>query len=137
VLFDSKLVKLGTDGTWEVPIALHNDSSAIAEQVYVSVNVDNPSACDDIQLSGFTDASVVNPGQRIFMLNASGVVHRGLDIVAGTLRVRMKVGKRPKRLLKLTTTLYANKMRARRVSVSIQLAKKGFSLVSSNEHFLY
>lgn len=64
VLFDGKLVKLGTDGTWEVPIALRNDSSAIAEQIYASVRVDNPSACDDIQLSGFIDASGINPGKK-------------------------------------------------------------------------
>jgi len=65
------------------------------------------------------------------------VIHRGLNNVVGTLRVKMKVGKRPKRLLKLSITVYANKMRARKLSTAIQLAKKGFTAISIKESFLY
>jgi len=35
LVFDSQLVKLATDGLWEIPIILENQSSAIAEHVKV------------------------------------------------------------------------------------------------------
>ena len=135
--FDARLVRVAADGTWEIPVIVQNDSSAIAENVKFSVIMDEPSSCESIQLPGFTDQSAVNPGQHIFMKDFAGVIHRGLSQVIGTLHIKMKVGKRPKRLVKVSITLYANRMRARKVSAVIQLAKKGFSVTEQKEIFLY
>jgi hypothetical protein len=136
-LFRNPLATLGANGVWKIPISLRNDSSAIAEHVHIFVAIDNPSACDTIQIPDFGDVSSINPGKKIFMKDLQGVVHRGFNLVVGTLQVKMKVNKRPKRALKITIALYANKMRAREVEVAIQLAKTGLSTVVLKEHYLY
>jgi hypothetical protein len=137
LVFNSQLVNLTDDGMWEVPIIVLNNSSAIAEHVKVSVEIENSSVCDDIKTLGFTDASSMNPGKRIFIRDVNDVIHRGLNNLVGRILVKMKVEKRPKRLLKLVITIYANKMRARHITTSIQLAKKGFSVTSLKERNLY
>ena len=137
VIFSSNLVKNEADGTWVVPIIIQNRSSAIAESIKVSVVIENVAACDSVVLSGFSDASAVNPGSKIFIKDIPNVVHRGLNSVVGSLRVKMKAQKRVKRALKLRVSLYSNRMRARYINATISLAKKGFSVSHVSDKFLY
>ena len=137
IVFDNNLVKPKEDGRWEVPIIIRNDSSAIAEYVKLSVTIDNPLVCEEVVIPGFMDASDINPGKKIFMRKLDDIIHRELNTIVGKINIKMKVDKRPKRLLKFSITIYANKMRARTVNVSIHLAKKGFSLPTIKQNYLY
>ena len=135
--FSDALVKLGADGFWEVPIVVANRSSAVGQHVVVSVEVLNPSNCDEISATGFVEASHLNPGKMMFHKNIDGVAHRGMRLVAGTLRVKMKVGKRAKRVLRLEIEIYADNMRARMVAASVHLAKKKISVELKKEKYMY
>jgi len=136
-VFMGDLVKSEEDGTWKIPIVVGNSSSAVADNVTVSVTINNASACSEIKSGGFKDTSEFNPGRRIFIVNLERVVHRGLNILAGDLRVKMKVGKRAKRRLDLSMTLYANNMRAHQYEFSVKLAKSGFDVALINQKYLY
>ena len=103
----------------------------------VSVEVLNPSACDEISATDFRDVSHINPGKTLFIVDFPRVVHRGMNIVAGTLRVKMKVGKRAKRVLRLEIKIYADKMRPREVAASVHLAKKQISVELKKEKYMY
>jgi hypothetical protein len=136
VLLDN-LVKLREDGSWVIPISIENRSSAVAEHVKVFVAIENYSACSSIKSEIMKDASHVNPGKKAFICDVEGVIHRGLGHVIGSLVVKMKKKKLPKRRLDLSFSLYSNKMRARFLEVSIQLAKKKFSVKITREEFIY
>lgn len=133
-VFDDSRINPLKNQTWEIPIRIQNQSSAIADHVVVVVEIKNPSACQRIMSSDLRDASNVNPGKTLFESALPSVVHRGLNSVAGTLRVQMKTGKR---VLRLSITLYANRMRARKVDLSMQLTQKGCAITSVEETFLY
>ena len=137
VRFVSDLVKQEPDGTWIVPIIVENRSSAVAELITLSVIIENPEACELIQLPEFNDNSPNNPGKVIFMCRNLEVIHRGLNSRVGSLRVMMKKNKQTKRVLKLRISIYANKMRARDFRVSISLAKRGFSVRNVSETFKF
>jgi len=136
LVFQNKLVKLDENGMWEIPIIVNNSSSAIAEYTKVTVEVQNSSVCDEIKPTTFTDDSLVNPGKRVFTSDVNGVIHRGINMVVGRISIKMKVEKRAKRFLKLKISVYANKMRARVTDATLQLAKKGFSVISVKERNL-
>lgn len=135
--FYSNLVELKEDGFWEMPIIVENRSSAVGQHVLISVEVVNPSACDEILGKDLYDASKVNPGKSLFHTQLSDVVHREMDVMAGLLRVKMKVVKRAKRLLRLKIKIYAHNMRAREIDASIQLAKNKFSVQLEEARYLY
>ncbi len=135
--FEGQLVKLAKDGFWEIPIIVKNQSSAVAQHAVVSIEVLNASAYDQISSRDFVDESHLNIGKTIFRSNLSGVVHRGIAMVVGTLRVKMKMKKRTRRVLRLSIEIYADKMRAREVEASVQLAKKRFSVKLNKERYLY
>lgn len=135
--FDARLVKLEDDGTWTIPIGVLNDSSAIAEHVYMQVQINNRHVCEAATMSKFSDVSYLNPGLTLFNLNFTGVIHRGINMILDNLKVRMKVGKRPRRRLDITILLHAHKMRARRFSYSLYLEKKGFSVKTHSSGYLY
>lgn len=136
-LFDRRLVTLEPNGVWNIPIILENRSSAVAEFTEVTVVVSNPEACASIEPKGFHDVSDVNPGKRIFMVEAHKPIHRGLNSVVGAMRVSMKKGKRPKRVLSLVISVYASRMRARRWNMTVQLAQKGFSIKKVSDKYVY
>lgn len=136
-IIQTRLVKLAADGFWEVPIVVENRSSAVGREVVVSVEVLNPSACDEISATGFRDQSHINPGKTMFIRDFSGAIHRGMLTIAGTLRVKMKVRKRAKRVLKLVIEVYADKMRAREVAASVRLAKVQISVELKEESYMY
>ena len=136
-VFASALVKLAADGFWEVPIVVENRSSAVGQHVMVSIEVLNPSSCEKISATSFTDESDVNIGKTVFHRALQSVIHRGLNTIAGTLRVKMKVRKRAKRLLRLKIEIYADKMRAREVAASVHLAKKQISVELKKARYIY
>lgn len=137
-VFDSRLVKLAEDGFWELPIIVANRSSAVGRDVHVSVEVLNASACDQISSGdGLLDESHLNIGKTIFQKRLDLVAHRGINQVIGTLKVKMKMEKRARRVLRLRIVIYADKMRARGVEASVQLAKKGFSVKLTGRQYLY
>ena len=137
VVFHSAIVKLLPDGRWEIPIAVRNDSNAIAENVVVYVAVLGSEACESIACNTFNDVSNLNPGRGVFSVTLTEVVHRGLSSVAGSLLFKMKVAKRARRNVRLSVSVYANKMRARRQEATISLAKKGFSVLAASEVDVY
>lgn len=134
---DANLVEQQDDSSWSLPIGINNRSTAIAEQVLISVEVMNPDAIDLARAAQLQDVSSLNPGRTVFNSNFQGVVHRGMGVVAGNLIVKMKVGKRAKRKLDLAVTIYANKMRARTLRFSLSLAQSGFRVTNVQHSFLY
>ena len=135
--FTQELVKLETDGLWSIPIIVENRSTAFAEDVDVSVTLENPSSCESITADEFRDNSSVNPGKRIFMADLKRGIHRGMPVVAGTLRVKMKTSKRIKRRLDISITTYANRMRARKVKYILTLAKSKFTVKTISDDYIY
>jgi hypothetical protein len=135
--FNKMLVKVDEKGMWVIPIILSNESSAIAENVKVMVDVKNPIDCDEIRVMNFRDSSEANPGKKIYINDVPGVIHRGLNTLVGNISVKMKVEKRAKRLLKLEISIFANKMRAHVINTTLQLAKKGFSIILLKQRDLY
>jgi hypothetical protein len=137
-LFRESIVKLQPDGLWSIPFTVENSSSAAARDLMVSVTILNPGACEQILCpSTFRDASAMNPGKTIYIATPETIVHRGLSIALGEFKFKMKVAKRPKRRLDLEIQIFADKMRARELKVSLKLAKKRFSVATYAERFLY
>jgi hypothetical protein len=137
-VFRESLVKLQPDGTWSIPLTIENRSSAVARDVTITVTLLNPAACEQVTCpSTFRDSSGVNPGKQIYIASSDSIVHRGLHLSLGEFMFKMKVGKRPKRKLDLAIAIYADKMRARELRVSLKLAKKRFSVAGQTEKFLY
>ena len=136
-VFDGRLVKQQTDGSWTIPVLLSNNSAAAARDVDISVTILNPEACDRIQSSELRDVSALNPGKRIFMNSATKPIHRGMNIQLGSLIVSMKKGKRPKRVVNIEMQILADRMRARRYVMRVQLAKRGFTVTQREPSFLY
>jgi len=136
-VFVGDLVEEDDDGFFRIPIVVTNRSSAIAEHVKVSVVIENADACRSIDAGGFSDISGVNPGSKIYMSQYDGIVHRGLNQVLGHLRIKMQSGRRRKRRLDMTFTLYADKMRARYVTYAATLVSTGFRVRQLREDYLY
>ncbi len=137
-LISSQLVTLTPQGYWRIPIIIENYSSAVAEKCTVSVKILNPGSCQDVKTEGFRDASGVNPGQRLYMLNIDRPVYRMLNQLGGHLQVLMKKKvTMPKRILLMEITTYSSMMRAHEWRLRIQLAKKKFSVKQESEKFLF
>jgi hypothetical protein len=100
------------------------------------VEILNPDACDKAQSPDMNDASAINPGTRVFSADLN-VVYRGMNSVIGHLVVSMKKGIRLKRVLRLEIELYADRMRARRWVMRVQLAEKGFSVTEESSEYVY
>ena len=136
--FTEKLVKLEADGSWTIPILIDNRSTAFAEEVDVSVTIENPSSCESIAASPpFEDYSSINPGKRIFMVSLERGIHRAMPVVVGDLRIRMKTSKRSMRRLDISISTYANRMRAREVKYTLSLAKSKFTVKTVSDVHLY
>jgi len=136
-IFDNRLVSLGPDGTWNIPIILENRSSAVAEHTQLSVEILNPDVCQNIRPDVFYDASAMNPDKRIYMSDIDKFVYRGKRYLAGRLFVSMKKDERPETILKLAVEIFSSRMRASRWYISVQLDKEGFSLKEAQGEYLY
>lgn len=136
-MFTEKLVNLETDESWSIPIIVNNRSTAFAEDVDVSVTINNPSSCEKVTATQFKDNSSVNPGVKIFMKDLERGIHRGMPVVAGTLRIKIKKGKGIKRRLDISISTYANRMRARTVKYTLTLAKSKFTVKLISDEFVY
>lgn len=133
-LVKPELTKLSKKGHWIIPISIKNHSVAIGEHVYVSVKVLNASSCKSIETSILRDVSGINPGEKVFHSSPDFVIHRGMDMIVGTLYVRFKPRKRA---LRLEITVYANRMKAREVEISLQLLKTKRTVKQTREKLLY
>ncbi|MFA5954473.1 MAG: ATP-binding protein [Patescibacteria group bacterium] len=136
-LFNDRLVKLEGDGSWKIPIILSNESSAAAKDTEVSVTVINGSACETISGEIFKDQSNVNPGSKVFMTDIDKPIFRGKNVVVGYIVVKMKKAKFYKRNLNLKIDIFASNMRAKTYTITIKLAKKGFSVMKTKSEYLY
>lgn len=138
-LLDARLVKCDEKGMWRVPITLYNDSSAVARDTHVSVEVENPEACTSVTPigQGLTDVSELNLGKTVLMGSVDSPIFRGLTQLVGWLGVEMKKGKKPRRILRLRIQVFADRMRATDWSFKVQLAKTGFSIKDVQEQFVY
>jgi magnesium-transporting ATPase (P-type) len=65
------------------------------------------------------------------------VIYRGMSTIVGSLLIKMKVGKRPRRALQLKIEIFANRMRARACEMTLHLTKSGFVVKRFDERFLY
>ena len=136
--FDERIVKIGENGVWDVPIVINNESSATAREWSISVSILTPEACESVTASGrLQDASDVNPGETIFIASGNEPTFRGLGHTIGSLRVRMKSKKRPRRILGLRIQMFTDRMRATEWEYKIQLASNGFSIRGVKERFIY
>lgn len=134
-VFRAALVSRSDDGSWRIPIALGNNSSAVAQNVTVSVAISNPSSCEQIRATGgLLDESELNPEQTIFMMNMDSVIHRGMNRVAGSLHVKMKGRKRK---LCFEIQLFADRMRAKQWDYSVLLTQGAFEPSLDDSRFLY
>jgi hypothetical protein len=137
-VFDKRVVRNEGAGVWRIPILLNNRSSAVAEHTQVNVTFTNPGAFETATAAdGMFDMSSVNPGKTMFGSKTEGPIYRGLGQVMGSLLVKMKSGKRPRRVLKLSITVFSSRMRARQWEMTIQLASKGLSVKKTQDKFLY
>ncbi len=136
-IFDARVIRQEAPGLWRIPITIDNRSSAAAGKSQLNVEFLNAGAWDAIRVENFFDMSGVNPGRTMYGVKTDGPIFRGLREVVGSLIVQMKLGKQPRRVLKLRITLFSSNMRARAWDLTIQLAAKGFSIKGSRERFIY
>ena len=137
-IFDKRLVKLDkVDGSWDIPVGIQNLSSAVAKDVKVTITFKNFSSCESVSSAVFKDISHINPNKNIFSADNNSPIYRGLNLIVGSLKIKMKKEKRAKRILNLEITIYATSMRARKCFVSVQLAQNGFSIKKTAEEYLY
>ena len=76
--------------------------------------------------------------KRIFWAKAKVLtVHRGRALILGALSVRMKRGKRVRRRLDLVFVLYADRMVARSVKLTLSLKSSGLEAKTTKDEPFY
>lgn len=136
-VFRENIVSRDDAGVWKFPVILKNNSSAAARDVKLTLWITNPEACSSVEVDDLRDASDVNPGETLFMGDVSGPVYRGLEALVGYVKVAMKMGSRPRRVLHIRVRVMADRMRAKDWTFRIQLARTGFSVRKTGESFIY
>ncbi len=136
-IFQEDLVIRDDAGVWKFPILLRNNSSAAAKDAYLTLSITNPDACSSVKAEHLQAASDINPGETIFVGDVNGPVYKGLNTVVGYVRVAMKMGSRPRRVLHVKVQVFADRMRAKVWTFRIQLARSGFSVRNTDESFVY
>jgi hypothetical protein len=138
-LVPSFLSDLGStnNNLWKIPIGIKNESSAVGEHVVVQLETVNASSFEEIIAESFRDMSRMNPGKKLFFVELNGVAHRGIRNIMGTLHVKIKRSKRPRRTLHVIIRIFANKMRARVWYFDIQLTTTGFKTKLLKDTYLY
>jgi len=135
-LFDARLVKANGD-EWEIPSFVANQTSATGRDVRITVEIENPEACETVRPHELSDISGINPGKKLFESFVERPIYRGISFLVGTLFVTMKREKRRRRRLDVRVSIFADRMRARHWLIRIQLAQKGFSVRRVEDEFLY
>ena len=130
-------IKKNQQGEWEIPLFMMNKTSAAAKDIVISTRILNDGDCSSIIIDRFDDASEWNPGKKIFIRHFESVVHRGLTTRIGKLRVIMKGGKNPKRILRIKLQFFADKMRAKTYIYKLSLSQKLFNWSLESEEYLY
>jgi hypothetical protein len=137
-VFDKDIVTREADGRWRVPLIVSNNSSQAAQHGEFMVTIMNPEVCEQVTAEApLQDVSTINPGHTMFGGQLTRPVYRHLNSVLGALQVKMKKGKREKRVLNLDIRIFSSNMRARSWVMRVQLAQKGFSVSKVKEQFLY
>jgi len=138
VSVDERIAARNDDGSFNLPLTVYNQSSALARDVTVSVWIENYEACLNIGASGFNDVSHINPGSKMFTKRVGDPIHRGQGLLVGDLVVTMSGDKWPRRILEVTVALFADKMRARSYRIRANLKKHGLEVKSvSGPEYLY
>lgn len=132
LLFQPSLVVANKQNEWKIPLVLENNSPAIAEHIVVMLTIDNPNSCASIDVHGFQDVSDINPGSSVYSRSINQVIHKGLPIRIGDLRVKMKTNRQTLRSLKLTIEIFAHKMERVKHSFTLHLTRSGFSVKNSS-----
>lgn len=134
IFISGNLVKKEPNSFWKIPIVIANLSSAIGEHIKVTITIENPKSCLEINASNIRDISNVNPGNKVFSAELNGVVHKGFDTILGDLKIKMK-GKKSKIVLKIN--IFANKMRAKSQVIVVKLYKNKFTTELIKDTNLY
>ncbi|OGD56996.1 hypothetical protein A2V71_02615 [Candidatus Berkelbacteria bacterium RBG_13_40_8] len=132
-LLDEKRIKKNDQGFWILPVIISNKSSKAAKDVTVAVSLEKRSGCAEIISSGFRDSSDINPGKKIFIIDLSKVIHRGMNIIAGDIKIKIRQKGKPI----LSITVYSADMRPRAYSYTIDFANNKFSIKDADSFFLY
>ena len=88
ILSDSRNIEKKGENMWKIPIVLVNSASAIAENIQIMLEVENPQDYENISSSSFRDVSSLNQNKRIFSREYKGVIHRGINQVIGEIIVK-------------------------------------------------
>lgn len=130
-----ELIKRAEDGRWKIPIALDNKSNYPAKSTAVLVGFENYSSCEEITAESFRDISNLNPNTRKFSERLQEPVYRGLNVVVGSLFVKMK---KNKKMVRLRVSIFSENMRAKYYLLRVYLLKSGkFKIKIEKEEYLY
>ena len=134
---DPRLVKEGKDGGWIIPLVVENKTNTAAREVSIQIEIENYNDCESVFISQFSDVSHLNPEKRAYGTTLKRVIHRGLNIVVGQIRVKMKKVKRRKRTLHFNIAFWADNMRARKINFTFALMRKGFTWLELGTEDMY
>lgn len=136
-IFDPALISVDGDGLWNIQVGVANDSTAVARDVCVTIEALNSDACETITSSRpLEDTSSINPDAPHFSQWFTRPVHRGLNILTGSLLVKMKRGRSIRRRLDLGISIFADGMRARHWTYNIQLSSGGFQVKGVKDAYI-
>lgn len=127
-------IKLTEKNLFEIPVIIFNDSTAIGEHVVVYLEVLNEADCQKIEVSRLRDVSDINPGKKLYMGNVHEVLHKGISLHMGVIRVCLK-GRKKK--LYLSLRVLAKDMIARKQKISLTLLRRHPNVKILEEETLY
>lgn len=121
------------EGYYEIETIINNKSYAIAEQIYLMLEVFFGENIESLTPVRLKDISKENPGRKLFSLDVSRVIHKGTNWKVGTLRVKMKPRKKK---LKIKFIISASKMVPREEAYILYLNRKNIKIESSPTEYL-
>lgn len=134
VVMKKECIKIADDGSFEISLYLANKSNAIGEYIVADVEVLNKENCQEIGTANFRDLSGLNPGKTIYKAELHGVLHKGINMRLGMIRVDLK-GRKKK--LQLLVTIFAKDMVAREQNIDLILNRNNPLIKLSKERMLY
>jgi hypothetical protein len=119
--FESSIMKRDESGTYNIPMILSNNSSAIAEKIKLFVVIDNIYDCEIFSIPGFRDVTEINPQYpKAMSYDLEEYIYKGLSMNIGNISVKLKGSKK---ILKFKSTIYAHKMVPKEFFFRIFIAK--------------
>ena len=120
---DVRTIEKKDERGWEIPIVIHNLSSAIAEHTVISIEIQNSEEFESLKAKNIRDMSNVNPGACVFMAHPKQVMHKGLPTRIGSLILIPRPSETSSGRAELIIAVFANKMRASKWYLSVVLGK--------------